>query len=318
MKEIALIFLSCVAVGLGAQSPRERRAALLAEPELPALLEGVADENAVVRHTAVRLLTERDDAAEHLEALLTSSDAQVRRLALQGLCLRNAASVEVLGRMAQDREVLVRQFAVAQLAAQKPAAGAVLELLSQIAAKEQDGAVRDLAAKAAWPFFRNTVLLRERPDWDHEVTVVQDFLLPQEKWLFALDPKSQGHRNGWFQEKLKTTGWQEVAIGATWESAGFDYDGVAWYRKAFPAPEKPTAYNAVELHFEAVDESAWVWLNGIYIGQHDLGPGGWLVPFSLDVTQEIRWGAQNTLVVRVLDTAGAGGIYRPVHLQVLE
>ena len=37
-----------------------------------------------------------------------------------------------------------------------------------------------------------------------------------------------------------------------------------------------------------------------------------------DITKEIKWDADNVIVVRILDTAGAGGIYKPVHLQVLE
>ena len=78
------------------------------------------------------------------------------------------------------------------------------------------------------------------------------------------------------------------------------------------------SHNAVELHFESVDECAWVWLNGVYIGQHDLGTSGWQTPFSLDITKEVKWDAENVIVVRILDTAGAGGIYKPVHLQVLE
>ena len=77
-------------------------------------------------------------------------------------------------------------------------------------------------------------------------------------------------------------------------------------------------HNAVELHFEAVDECAWVWLNGIYVGQHDLGPNGWKTPFWIDVTKEIKWGQENVIVVRIQDTAGDGGIWKPVHVEVLK
>ena len=76
--------------------------------------------------------------------------------------------------------------------------------------------------------------------------------------------------------------------------------------------------NAVELAFGAVDESAWVWLNGKYIGKHDIGPDGWKVPFWLDVTREIRFGGENLLAVRVKDTEKAGGIWKPVTVDILK
>ncbi|MBR3651622.1 MAG: beta galactosidase jelly roll domain-containing protein, partial [Victivallales bacterium] len=216
-----------------------------------------------------------------------------------------------------DKEIK-RSNAVSQLAADKPAKGKQLEILEKTARKEKNAAVRDIASKAIWPFYRNTVLLRNRSDWDHDVKVVQDILLPAADWRFSLDEKNQGHLNNWFKTDFDDSAWKTIPIAVTWEDAGFKYDGLAWYRKSFKAPSKPEKFNAVELHFESVDECAWVWLNGIYIGQHDLGTSGWQTPFSLDITKEIKWDADNVIVVRILDTAGAGGIYKPVHLQILE
>ena len=82
-------------------------------------------------------------------------------------------------------------------------------------------------------------------------------------------------------------------------------------------PEKLDC-NAVELYCPSVDECAWVWLNGVYVGQHDIGPSGWNKPFWIDVTADIRWGASNLLVIRVEDSAQAGGILKPMALEVLK
>ena len=316
MKKIT--FLLLIPFLLLAQTPKERRDNLLKNPDLQSLLIAVNDENAIVRHTAVRLLAQREDATTQLVALLKSTDPLVRRSALQALCLKNAVTVELLGDMMDDTDVNVRLIAVSQLAADKPAKGKQLEILEKTARQEKNAAVRDIASKAIWPFYRNTVLLRNRSDWDHDVKVVQDILLPAADWRFSLDENNQGHLNNWFKTDFDDSAWKLIPIAATWEDAGFQYDGLAWYRKSFKAPSKPEKYNAVELHFESVDECAWVWLNGIYIGQHDLGTSGWQTPFSLDITKEIKWDADNVIVVRILDTAGAGGIYKPVHLQVLE
>ena len=317
MKHLILLVLAAPFL-LFAQTPKERRDNLLKNPDLPSLLKAVADDNAIIRHTAVRLLAQREDATTQLVALLKSTDPLVRRGTLQALCLKNAVTVELLGDMMDDTDVNVRLIAVSQLAADKPAKGKQLEILEKTARKEKNAAVRDIASKAIWPFYRNTVLLRNRSDWDHDVKVVQDILLPAADWRFSLDENNQGHLNNWFKTDFDDSAWKTIPIAVTWEDAGFKYDGLAWYRKSFKAPSKPEKFNAVELHFESVDECAWVWLNGIYIGQHDLGTSGWQTPFSLDITKEIKWDADNVIVVRILDTAGAGGIYKPVHLQVLE
>lgn len=318
MKHICLLLLIVCSCSLFSQTPKERRDNLLKNQDLQSLLIAVNDENAIVRHTAVRLLAQRDDAIPHLSTLLKSTDPLIRRMVLQALCLKNAATVELLGDMMDDTDVTVRLIAVSQLAADKPAKGKQLDILEKTARKEKNAAVRDIASKAIWPFYRNTVLLRNRSDWDHDVKVVQDILLPATDWRFSLDENNQGHLNNWFKTDFDDSAWKTIPIAATWEDAGFQYDGLAWYRKSFKAPPKPEKYNAVELHFESVDECAWVWLNGIYIGQHDLGPSGWQTPFSLDVTKEIKWDAENIIVVRILDTKGAGGIYKPVHLQIME
>lgn len=103
-----------------------------------------------------------------------------------------------------------------------------------------------------------------------------------------------------------------------WEDQGFaDYDGVAWYTIKFKMPEKIDS-NAVEVVFDAVDESAWVWLNGTYLGAHDVGPEGWKESFAMDCTKEIQWGKENVLTVRVFDAAYAGGIYKPVRIEILK
>ena len=79
-----------------------------------------------------------------------------------------------------------------------------------------------------------------------------------------------------------------------------------------------SACNAVEIHFGAVDETAWVWLNGKFVGQHDVGTAGWDRPFDLNITDEINWGGENILVVRVEDTLGAGGIWKPVVINLVK
>jgi len=82
-------------------------------------------------------------------------------------------------------------------------------------------------------------------------------------------------------------------------------------------PTKPDC-SAVELQFGGVDESAWVWLNGVYLGEHDVGHEGYKTPFRLSATREIVWGGRNVLAVRVLDTRQGGGIHGPISVEILK
>lgn len=193
------------------------------------------------------------------------------------------------------------------------------KIILQAAANPHDClAKRQAARMAGFSFFRINKRLKDDPTHDAEVVTVRSIPLARENWLFRTDPKFDGHRVGWFKKELKENKWTKIKIGY-WEEQGFkDYDGIAWYRFKFRMPPAPAEMKAVELYFRGVDESAWVWLNGKYVGQHDLGPSGWDKPFHLDVTGEILWGKENVLAVRVEDTQYGGGIWRPVSVEILK
>ena len=68
------------------------------------------------------------------------------------------------------------------------------------------------------------------------------------------------------------------------------------------------------LYFGAADESAWVWVNGQYAGEHDVGPEGWNKRFAVDITSQARPGQDNLIAVLVLDRRRAGGLWKSVKL----
>ena len=122
--------------------------------------------------------------------------------------------------------------------------------------------------------------------------------------------------------------WRTVSVPHTWqvEPANTEYRGVAWYRRDFDAPAA-WADAAVRVEFEAVFHTAIVSVNGAEAGRHT---GKGYTAFTLDLGQQLRFGARNTLLVRVdnafnesmlprgrsSDWAHDGGIYRPVQLLV--
>ncbi|GGX95178.1 DUF4982 domain-containing protein [Massilia dura] len=101
------------------------------------------------------------------------------------------------------------------------------------------------------------------------------------------------------------------------------WQGTVFYKKTFDAPLKP-GERAI-LRFEAVMNVADVWLNGKHLGRH---LGGYL-PFAFDVTNLLKAGGKNEVIVRAnnednaitgpkplkeLDYIQHGGMYRGVSL----
>ena len=62
--------------------------------------------------------------------------------------------------------------------------------------------------------------------------------LPEE-WRFRIDPDEVGLRDGWHRPGLDDGGWETIRIREFWEAQGRSpYDGAAWYRLDFTAPDK--------------------------------------------------------------------------------
>jgi len=78
-------------------------------------------------------------------------------------------------------------------------------------------------------------------------------------------------------------------------------------------PAEAKRYNLV-LSFGAVDESAWVYLNGKQIGEHDEGNWGWDKRFEIRLGDAVKIGETNVLAVRVRDRSNYGGIWKSVKL----
>jgi beta-mannosidase len=67
-----------------------------------------------------------------------------------------------------------------------------------------------------------------------------------------------------------------------------------WYRKSFNIPAED-AGKLVRLQFDGVDYFSTVWLNGQKLGDHEGASEG----FSFDVSKQLKYGAENTLVIKV-------------------
>jgi hypothetical protein len=142
--------------------------------------------------------------------------------------------------------------------------------------------------------------------------------LPKEGWLFKSDPESEGVKSQYFSADYPPDGMEPIEIGEFWDAQGHPELQEGWYRLDYECPTIPDDAKRVFLHFESVDESAWVYINGRLIGWYDtVYPSiTWTRPVLIDVTNRLTGGKKHSLVIRVGNTIGAGGIYKPVKLMI--
>jgi hypothetical protein len=163
-----------------------------------------------------------------------------------------------------------------------------------------------------------------QPGYDDESTFGDqkskyDFIADLPKvWRFRLDKKNVGLQEQWFAPMTDLKDWQTLEIGKFWDEQKIQHVGFAWYRLDWPAPAFTVpAGKDVWLWFGAVDEQAWVYVNGMKAGEHVEDPDqGWDKPFPIKVTGLLKPGGPNTIVVRVGNEALAGGIWKSVKLAI--
>lgn len=151
-------------------------------------------------------------------------------------------------------------------------------------------------------------------------------------WQFKLDPQNAGTAQEWFKNNPEDPKVWDCLMptNSAWENPNksyihpskemrgklADYDGIAWYATSITIPPEWKGKREVYLYFGAVDEAAWVYLNGKLLGEHPfVKPDDWNTPFSFRIDDKLDWNAKkHSVVVKVQDNSGAGGIWKRVWI----
>ena len=99
-----------------------------------------------------------------------------------------------------------------------------------------------------------------------------------------------------------------VHVPQSWNSVSElkDHDGIAWYRAAVEIPKAWEGEN-LELALGQIDDAEETFFNGEQVG----ATAGWNRNRSYEVPEIIvKFGAWNTISLRVNDTGGNGGIWQ--------
>ena len=137
-------------------------------------------------------------------------------------------------------------------------------------------------------------------------------------WKFVADDDPK-----WSSPSFDDSAWENRVVPDDWnKTAQSNYDGYAWYRKAFTLPKRPAGMSdgAVIAAMGFIDDADVTYLNGKEIGRTGGLPpsfdSAWDVPREYyPASGLLRWGARNVIAVRMYDGTGGGGWYKgPIGL----
>ncbi|WP_123041158.1 glycoside hydrolase family 2 protein [Cohnella candidum] len=136
-------------------------------------------------------------------------------------------------------------------------------------------------------------------DYPRPQFVRDSWLLLNGEWNFRFDDENVGEREKWFDafetdQKIKVPFTYETQASGIGEELFHPY---VWYQRNLEIPKEQSSKKAI-LHFQAVDYTAKVWVNGKYVGQHQ---GGYAA-FSFDITGFIDNASEINLVVKAEDS----------------
>jgi len=120
-------------------------------------------------------------------------------------------------------------------------------------------------------------------------------------WWIAADPRQVGLSRSWERHPPEESARLTVVPSALQEALPGCH-GVAWYWRDVTVPAHEAPGGRYLLSFTAVDHAARVWVNGTSVGVHEGGE----TPFVLDVTDAVRAGTTNRIVVRVVNPTVEG------------
>jgi cephalosporin-C deacetylase len=133
------------------------------------------------------------------------------------------------------------------------------------------------------------------------------------QWLF-----NTGDSLAWKNLNYNALSWKTIKSGIAWEYQGFaNYDGFAWYRKTIIIPEqlKKDAFKngGLNLNLGAIDDADQIYFNGKLIGATGALPPNYVSAYDKirdwNINpQDVQWGKENVIAVRVYDESGNGGI----------
>lgn len=247
-------------------------------------------------------------------------------LALLALCPSNAPAESVVGASGDGRSELVLPAGLSP----EQRAGVIVE---PDCADAEHGQVDRLYLHGYWKFKPVVNLLRR--EGGRIVAGGPATAAPP-----ASDP---GLEQGWFRPDCDVSSWGEMPVPWVWnipldrpDFAPVAFAGLGYYRTSVAVPADRAGKRAV-LHCDSICSHCIIWVNGTRVAEHAnaiytsaspwlLARKVWMDQFEVDITDAVRFGAENTIVIRVFDGGrpitfnrpSDGGIVGPIQVDFRE
>jgi sialate O-acetylesterase len=145
--------------------------------------------------------------------------------------------------------------------------------------KSYDAEAMAQKLKTIFTNYREELKKVEQPEWKHE------FINPD----------------------YDDSNWDEIELPGLWESNhGYEsFDGIVWHRYSFEIP-KTFDFNKSVISLCMIDDTDITWINGKRIGETF---NKYNFPRIYEIPSSVLKYGKNTIVVRVEDYVGGGGIY---------
>lgn len=100
--------------------------------------------------------------------------------------------------------------------------------------------------------------------------------------------------------------WRTIFLPGLWEDTEIGlFDGIVWFRRTFELPEDFNSEDAT-LYIGKIDDSDITWINGKIVGTTHMK---YSELREYKISKDVLKSGKNTIVVRVEDYIGGGGIY---------
>ncbi|NOX66929.1 MAG: family 16 glycosylhydrolase [Chlorobi bacterium] len=130
-------------------------------------------------------------------------------------------------------------------------------------------------------------------------------------WRFSPDKKNIGISEGWYKIDFDDSQWNTLDAGTRWENQGYPkLDSLAWYRKTVDIPSAWKGKD-VWIKFGGVNDAYELYVNGKSVssfGEANISFAG--KPSFTKVSDKLKYGQSNLLVVKVNDWGNSGGLWR--------
>lgn len=139
---------------------------------------------------------------------------------------------------------------------------------------------------------------KTKPDFEQQLRAWQQLVTEK-------DAGMPGGKPAWTANLPDASSWKTMSLPTMWEQTGMpEFDGVVWFRKNITIPQAWTG-KALKLELGPIDDNDITYFNAEVVGQTE----GYNVPRHYTIPANKVKAGTFTLVVRVFDGGGGGGIY---------